>query len=121
MGIKDFVSTVLVEICAGICAAQDHPSAEGAIICPPFDYSDKGIPFVTIANPDSGMSFVHFDIAVTVSSSASQEGKGRIGCGLKILEAQIGKNVTDHAETSRASRVRFEIPVKWPSEDLDSD
>ena len=104
MDLRVFVGETIKQIAAGIKDAQESDC--GAIVAPKVE-DPKTLRLSAIAGPSCAQT-VEFDVAVTVSESASGEGE------IKILWFSMGAKVDGGSESSLATRLRFNVPVVWP-------
>lgn len=119
MELKEFVKSSLTEVLQGVEEAKEElgTNASG---------SSKVSPTQTVIEQDKTYSafaegkrddheispvfLINFDVAVTIS--ATKSGKG--GGGISVLGAKIGGEGAISGEESRASRIRFSVPVVMP-------
>jgi hypothetical protein len=102
MDLKTFVREALVEIVQAVQEAQKATIGMNALINP------SGVKPAGRAQTahGRGVEDVHFDIAVTVEAKTAGE------AGFKVLGLGLGADLSD--SESRASRVKFTVPVCWP-------
>ena len=110
MNIEKFVSDTLVQIAAGVTAANEEmekrkldakANPAGGNVVSQASTHYRGI-------PDTQM--IEFDIAVTVESTAATNGEA--GVGISILK--LGTSGASSSSDSQASRIQFTIPLKLP-------
>ena len=89
MELKEFITQTLVEIVEGVQEAKD--TAEHGVIMP---QKAAGTP-----------QQVHFDVAVTTTSSTSGGGK--------VSVIGIGGEVGGRSEYQAVSRIKFEVPIRF--------
>lgn len=118
--LRDFVGSALTEIIGGIADAQEQVGQkEGA------DWSRaKIVPnWGNVSDPenvshiDTGQTvqMVDFDVAVTIGNS--EGGSGKAGLVVPGLGVELGAKGEKSAEQTSVSRVRFRVPVAWPSQE----
>lgn len=105
--VKQFVSETLVQLLAGINAAQEaHPGR----ISGKFDYGAgqkmEGVIFSRI-NQQPPQFLVEFDIAITVAENQESERGGK----LQVAWLGIGGGSKDANRSESTSRIKFKIPV----------
>jgi hypothetical protein len=105
MELQNFVAETLKQVAAGIKDAQAADT--GAWICPPLGSNESG---KAVERESVAVQFVQFDVAVTVEDQSSVQAGGRI----KVLSFAMGAEGTDASKNSQISRIRFQIPVRWP-------
>lgn len=112
MELKDFIKTSLVDIITGIKEAQDGIfEVSGAAINPIGDENNKE--FKNAAS-DLIHRFVEFDVAVSVSNKVG--GKG--GASINVVAANIGAQGEALHSHESASRIKFKVAVKLPSQGI---
>ncbi len=110
MDLKQFVSISLQQIVAGVAEAQkaDHGGEVNPTI---WRTGDAGKLKIVESNTGNWIHMVDFDIAVTVGESTGTQG----GIGLVVGPVALGSRGQSNAETSSVSRIRFQVPVSWPT------
>ena len=113
MDLKTFVSETLLQISEGIVEAQKATKTSGTSINPPlYNSSTSRENQINTSNKVNFIpQYIEFDVLVTVENSNTAGGKGNIHIAMFGLEA--GKNTG--SKDSSASRIKFSIPVAWPS------
>lgn len=104
MELRDFITTTLTEIQAGVKAAitATGKSSTGGAINP--CWTEEG-------ETDSKLvEKVQFDIAVTVADKSATNAEG----GIKVVGIKVGGDVKDTNEKSHVSRIQFSIPIVPP-------
>jgi hypothetical protein len=117
MDLKDFIRESLVQIVGGIQEANDALKNTDAIVNPNgiVAYSTGAKAFGRIGKQlqerGSLVHLVSFDVALLA------ETEKQTGGGLKISIASIGVGADGNKNESRSteSRIKFEIPVKYPT------
>lgn len=102
MELKEFVKQSLIEICEGIKEAQQY-IAENKVAA----YVNH--PNYASTRPGS----VEFDIAVTVVSSDKNDASGKLTI-VGVFKA--GGGIESSTENSSVSRLKFDIPVRYPTQ-----
>ena len=99
MNLREFVSTVMVELVGGVSDAQEQLGHETAQVVPRGEYSP--------AKPQD----VQFEVAVIVS-----EDKGA-GAGLRVafLGMDAGGEIGGSSSREMFSQVRFSVPLALPT------
>lgn len=119
MDLKEFVTKTLVQIVEGVQAAQTTVLTDALIdpssnaLINPSSTEREGSRMV--AGKDyKAVRFVHnveFDVAVTVSSGSEAKG----GAGLFVAAIGMGAQAQKSTENIAISRVRFEVPIAFPT------
>lgn len=114
MDLKDFVKEALLQITAGVTAAQEQVRSSGGYINPSAVASAPGKSETAhFALLDSGQNVFLVDFDVAVSAVESAEG----GAGAKLAVASLfslqagGKTGTTSESTSR---IKFRVPLALP-------
>jgi len=100
MELKDFVSQTLVEIVEGVRDAQGKTegcSSKTSYVAP----AEVGNKLVQT---------VSFDVAVTTVDSTSTKG----GIGVFVGPVALGSQGKSDAQNSSLSRIKFEVPLRFP-------
>ena len=113
--LKDFISESLKQIVTGISDAQDFVIEKGGNVSP------KNIIFDGRNNASSGgfvnqpylVNMIEYDIAIVVQDST--EGQG--GAGIFVGGISIGGRVKADQTTTNESRIKFSIPVIYPTKE----
>lgn len=117
MDLKDFVRESLVQIATGISEANEALAGTTAVVNP-FNvqaYSTEAKAYGRLNDAfnakDALVELVDFDVAVTTESGT------QTGGGIKISVASIGIGAEGKSTgaQSRESRIRFKIPMVYPS------
>jgi hypothetical protein len=120
--LKDFISSTTEEISRGILAAGENLKDTNAVVSPE-DFrinSNDSQAFGRTKNqsiPDHlekgtrVVQKVDFDIAVTVDETD----KANAGAKISVLSIGLGANVETSSKTGTNSRIRFSVPVVFPS------
>jgi hypothetical protein len=118
MLLKDFVKGTLVEIAQGVAEAKKDVESAGARLNPP-PYG-VGVPVLQPKGPVSvvggtdryrSIMEIEFDVAVTAVESEGTEGKA----GIRVFDFGIGGGMSLAASTSSVSRIKFSVPIVFPS------
>ena len=117
MELKEFVSEALSQIVDGVADAQKYAMEQGASINPnPANLSwskndSQNIMYDSYSNVL--VRFVEFDVAVTVVEGTKTKG----GVGVVIGPVVLGSHGQSEASNSSISRIRFSVPVGFPTTD----
>lgn len=116
MDLQTFIQASLVQIANGIAGANGELKETGALVNPRNLYPDKngGHNYGYIGSKGEAqrlVEFVEFDVAITVSQESEKGGK--IGLMVGALGVGVGGKSAD--ENSSVSRIRFKLPVAWPT------
>ena len=107
MKLSDFVRETLVEIVAGVTAADVDATGARISGATVFDSTTKSDYHVTSGTYAGD---VEFDVAVTVLESSSIDGGIKAGISILGLSGGAGSK----SEGSSGSRVKFAVPVVLP-------
>jgi len=121
MELKDFISSTIEEISRGILGADEQLKDTNAIVSP-HDFrinSENSQAFgrtrkESVRYEDIGTRVVQkvdFDIAVTVDES----GKANAGAKISVLSIGLGGGVEKTTKSGTVSRIKFAVPVVFPS------
>ena len=105
MELKTFVSETISQIVEGVVEAQERTKNTGAII-----NSSHGAVVNYAKGINNAPQNMDFDVTVSVESSSSTGGKGKIQ--IAMFGAEGGKT-SDNKDAS-VSRIKFSVPVCWP-------
>lgn len=106
MKLEDFVATSLVEVVKGVAKAiDDTKECKGAVAINPRGNNQQR----------SDVQLVDFDIAVSVKEDKTKDGGGEI----KVMALSIGAKAGSATAQELISRVRFSVPISWPSTAVD--
>jgi hypothetical protein len=101
MNLKDFVRSSLVQIVEGVQAAiEETKDSERGRINPSPTHKHHG-----------DTSPVEFDVAVTVTDTVGAGGKAAIA----VVGFKIGGGADSVYQHQSVSRLKFAVPVAWPS------
>jgi hypothetical protein len=109
MKLEKFITETINQIISGISKTHEQAKKHGATINPRLA-SSEGSRIV----PRSPIHTVEFDVAVT-----TKEGKGTKG-GFGVFVGPIGAGSQGKSESSNSSvsRIKFSIPVVFPTQDM---
>lgn len=94
MKLDEFITNVLMDINSGLTAAKQKANKNYYV-------------------SSTRMGGVHFDIAVTTTSSNSSKAKGSAKVGIiQVLGAGVNAGLEAKEENSQASRIQFYVYVK---------
>ena len=107
MQIQTFLKTVIAEICNGIRESQAE--VDGAVVNPlgVQSYND----LLKAGGKSRNVQLIEFDLAVTVNSTEKSE----TGGGVMMAPLFWGGRETSSADSSTTTRVKFSVPVAFPS------
>lgn len=111
MELKEFITETLVQICAGIEAAQKQLKDSGseAIINTNMTVDSAG--HLVTGGRRRPVEFVEFDVAILASEGT--ETKGGVGLTVaSLLKLDAGGKSTETA--GRESRIKFKVPMSYP-------
>jgi hypothetical protein len=112
MDLREFVRASLVDIVSGVQEADAAVSELGGWVNP--SYRDLA-PNRSVGRPHGVVSVqeVQFDVAVTASQAEGKEAKA----GIEVVGISIGLGVKGNtqSEAVSVSRLRFSVPVVFPS------
>lgn len=112
MNLREFVSTVLQEVVAGVEDAQS--SVKGDSEVNPHIWmaqrADANKQKILESNNGKWIHMVEFDVAVTVAESTGTKG----GIGLVVGPVALGSQGASNAQSSTVSRIKFEVPIAFP-------
>ncbi len=111
MKLQEFVTETLREIITGVKEAQQYAGAQGAKINPPSRKLGE-LKSIRIVDASTGQLLreVEFDVAVTFTEGAGQEGGG----GIFVAGLGLGAKAKSETSSSSVSRVRFSVPLSLP-------
>ena len=111
MNLQEFISTALTEIVAGVAAAGQEAKAHGALIgsMPLYGYLKEAKIITT--EGDRPVSQVEFDVVLAETSGTNTKG----GIGVFLGSIALGSQGGSHGEASSHSRVKFSVPIAFPS------
>ena len=113
MELKSFVEESINQIVEGLAAAGKSSSTHGAVINPRQPTWRYGEGLYFDKNTGSVLTNVEFDIAVTASEGISTKG----GIGVAIASVMLGSQGESRQKNEHASRIKFNVPVVFPSND----
>ena len=108
MDLKTFVAETLRQLIEGVVEAQDHAGKHNARVCP---QTSTG----TQSWGGHPVDVVEFDVAITVTGG--QETGGKLGIAWGMIS--LGKDKKETTTDTTVSRVKFTIPVGWPTEGVE--
>jgi len=92
MKLEEFIKEALLSILRGVSDAQQESYAG----------------FFVVPQPETGLTMVKFDVAVTVESTRSVGGGGQV----KVLAiAEAGGKAGKSSREQTSNRVQFEVPI----------
>ena len=111
MDLKEFVAESLKEIVLGVQEAQRSVQDTNAVIAPKMKMKGDSKDKFMATEFNDGYYIVTFDVAVTAQESAGQKGKA----GLSIPYFSMGGGLEASQENGTISRLKFELPIVWPT------
>lgn len=114
MDLKEFVAESLKEIVLGVREAQDGVMETDARIAPQIKHvpGNESASYWATKDTKEGFHTVVFDVAVAVQKNTGEKGEGT----LRIPYFSIGGGVESSQENSTVSRLKFELPILWPTQ-----
>lgn len=111
MELDAFVETTLTQIISGVRAAQQTAPAQGAAVNPDIRSGPPG----RVHRSGTLLQDIEFDAAIMVTESEKS------GAGLRVGVAWVsgGVDAGSDSRQSRASRIRFTVPIALPRQDDD--
>lgn len=99
MELKEFIKSVLMDICDGVNEAKD---ATKKSVIAPYSIGNKIV---------DGGQLVSFDVSVTIADSIEGNGGGKI----QVLSSGISGEAKMAKATSSVSRISFHVPIYFGS------
>lgn len=118
MDLKDFIKETVSSIAVATDELQDELLPRGVIVNPPVGQREGEIKAIDVESTFTTLRplvEVSFDVAVTVGSETSGEGKA----GLKIASFEVGGKGGHSKASEQVSRVQFKIPLALSPSDLE--
>ena len=113
MELKEYIAETLVQISAGIEAAQNECRDCGGFVNPAYRVSSKGSTESHFGVLPSGQNIflVDFDVAITVVEEHGSDASGK----LKVFGViDIGSGVEQSNTSSATNKVSFKVPMALP-------
>ena len=110
MELKEFISTALSEIVAGVSEAGVSAKEHGAKIGSMELYGYLREAKVVTDEGQNPVSQVEFDIALAEGKSTDTKG----GIGVYLGAVGLGSQGASHGEHSSNSRIKFSVPIVFP-------
>ena len=113
MELKEYIAETLVQISAGIEAAQNECRDCGGFINPAHRVSSKGSTESHFGVLPSGQNIflVDFDVAITVVEERGSDASGKLKvCGV----IDVGSGVEQSNTSSATNKVSFKVPMALP-------
>ena len=112
MELREFVSLTLQQLIDGIAEAQGKVQT-GEVNPKIWNYQREEAAKLKILESNAGkwIHLVEFDVAVTVAEGTATKG----GLGLVVGPVALGSSGQSSNQSSTVSRIKFEVPVAWPS------
>ena len=117
MNLKEFITTTLVEIAEGLRDAQSKFAELGGTVNPrgltdPFQKNIYSFTSPDAMHRNFKLSNVEFDIALTASNEAENKG----GIGVFLGSFGVGANTKEVGGQSSVNKIKFSVPVEFPSQ-----
>ncbi|WP_162906568.1 hypothetical protein [Algihabitans albus] len=116
--LKDFVRSAILEVVGGLTEAQhalQSPEAGSSypVQVVPNWRNVRGANQAVAFDFDTGqpIDMVEFDIAVTTGDTTHAGG----GAGIQVVGIKLGGEAGQRVEQASTSRVKFKVPVAWPT------
>jgi len=123
MNLKDFVKETIKNISEAINESNEELSSIGTIVNPKDvhpatkDQIDNIYGFLLGDDEDKNyrrpVHLVNFDVAVTSATTKD----GEEGIGVNIAGIKLGKEGSSSIENNTSSRLKFSIPIAFPSKE----
>ena len=111
MELQEFVEESLKQIITGISNVAEYAKEHGAEINPYQHEWNYGQGLYFDKQSGCALTPVEFDIAVTVHDEKKTKG----GIGISIAQIALGSQGESAKQNERISRMKFSIPVVFPS------
>ncbi|WP_028571856.1 hypothetical protein [Desulfonatronum lacustre] len=113
MNLQEFVKTALADIIAGVADARPEAHKHGANVGSNRVYGHVKDAKVITDEKDRPVTTVEFDIALAEASAKDTKG----GIGVFLGTVGLGSQGSSHGESSSHSRIKFSVPVVFPSDE----
>ena len=111
MNLQEFIRTGLTEVVAGVAEAREEAQKHGAAVGSMKLYGYVKEAKVITNDDDQPVTQIEFDIALADTSGTSTKG----GIGVFLGSVGLGSQGASQAESSSHSRIKFSVPVAFPS------
>ncbi|MFA6062503.1 MAG: hypothetical protein WC736_07875 [Gallionella sp.] len=112
MDLQEFIKIALSDIVAGVAGAREEAKKHGGNVGSIRVYGNlKEAKIITDEN-DNPVSNVEFDIALAEANAKDTKG----GIGVFLGTVGLGSQGASHGETSTHSRIKFSVPIVFPSD-----
>lgn len=111
MNLQEFIQSALSEIVAGVAGAREEAQKHGASIGSMQLYGHVKEAKIITNEDDKPVTQIEFDIALADSSGTSTKGS----IGVFLGSVGLGSQGASQAETTSHSRIKFSVPVAFPS------
>lgn len=112
MKLQEFIATALGEIVAGVAEARTEGKKHGASIGSNVVYGNLTEAKVVTDQIGRPVTSVEFDIALAEANATDTKG----GIGVFLGAVGLGSQGASHGESSSHSRIRFSVPIIFPSD-----
>jgi hypothetical protein len=111
MELKDFISEILKQTVEGVVSAQLAVKDKGAKVVPGEITTNAGLLYTT-GNRSANVQMIEFDILLT----KSHNNEAKAGIGVFFGSIGVGGQGKTEAGTNASNRVKFSVPVVFPSQ-----
>jgi hypothetical protein len=112
VNLQEFIKTALVDIVAGVADAREDAKKHGANIGSNRVYGYVKEAKIITDEKDRPVTNVEFDIALAEANAKDTKG----GIGVFLGTVNLGSQGASHGESSSHSRIRFSVPIVFPSD-----
>jgi len=112
MKLKEFINAALSEIVEGVAVARTEVEKFGATVGSDRVYGYLQDAKVITDGHGRPITYVEFDIALAEASATDTKG----GIGVFLGSVGLGSQGASHGETSSHSRIKFSVPIVFPSD-----
>lgn len=113
MNLQEFIKTALGEIVAGVAEARIEAKKHGGNVGSICVYGNLKEAKIITDGKDRPVSNVEFNIALAEASSKDTKG----GIGVFLGTVGLGSQGASHGEASSQSRIKFSVPIVFPSDE----
>ncbi|MDO9165059.1 MAG: hypothetical protein Q7U13_03035 [Rhodoferax sp.] len=112
MDLQEFIKKALVDIVAGVADAREEAQKQGATIGSNPVYGHLREAKIITDKSERPVSNVEFDIALAEANAKDTKG----GIGVFLGTVGLGTQGASHGESSSHSRIKFSVPIVFPSD-----
>jgi hypothetical protein len=113
MNLQEFIKTALADIIAGVADARAEAKKHGANVGSNRVYGYLKEAKVITDEKDRPVTTVEFDIALAEGNAKDTRG----GIGVFLGSVGLGSQRGSHDESSSRSRIKFSVPIVFPSDE----